>query len=832
MTANDGALIALSVEGELIGVAEGTGSPVSVTIDAQIPPTNVDIVVTMQNYYRYEAVITVIPPSGPYVVFDSYVLNDPTGNQNGMLDYGETANLDMTLHNVGSDEATNVVTTITSNDPYITIIDGTENFGNINANSTISITEAFQIEVAGDVPNGHVINFVLTADGDDVWESYFSIEALAPVVEFMEFLVDDTIAGNGDYLWDPGEEVDIIVTLENIGSSTAFNVVGGLTSSDAFVTMNTTSTQSYGDITNGANQSAVFNATSDENTPEAHLAQFVIDFIADLGITGSGMFESQIGGYLIEEYFENWLPTGWTTDGGSNWIHGTGNNAGGTAPEAEFYWSPSTNAVQRLVSKPVNTTGSSSLNLSFMQTVNDYNGNYTIRLETTSDGLTWNAVTTFPSSSFGPQLEEIEITTPDVGSPTFQIAWTFDGDSFNINYWYVDNVILGGGTTAILGTVSGVVTDADSGSPVAGAEIGGLAISGADGSYTLDIAIGTYDLTCTADNYFDLTIEDLEVEEGVVTSADFALNSSFPPSNVEAEIADYNDVVITWAIPVVLENENVAIDRISNLEGVKNTSGTREIPIKNNEPLDESRALTGFKIYKDGTEIEEITDPGILTYTDAAIDAGEYEYEVTAIYEAGESDPSSSSEVTITLPAPADVTAQSQEPNIIISWSIPTTRSIVSYSVYRDNEVIAEDIMTSPYEDLDVPTANYIYNVVTVYDGGWESEMSNNAFVMHTDANELLKPVSTELTGNYPNPFNPTTTISFSTKEAGFVSINIYNMKGQLVKKLVEGNLEAAYHNVLWNGMDDSNKTVSSGIYFYKMKTTDYTATQKMILMK
>ena len=221
-----------------------------------------------------------------------------------------------------------------------------------------------------------------------------------------------------------------------------------------------------------------------------------------------------------------------------------------------------------------------------------------------------------------------------------------------------------------------------------------------------------------------------------------------------------------------------------------------------------------------------------MTYTDVAIDAGEYEYEVTAIYEAGESNPSSSSEVIITLPAPTDVSAQSQEPNIIISWSTPTTRSIVSYKVYRDNEVIAEDIMTSPYEDLDLPGGNYIYNVVTVYDGGWESEMSNNAFVMHTDAIELLKPVATELTGNYPNPFNPTTTISFSTKEAGFVSINIYNMKGQLVKKLVEGNLEAAYHNILWDGRDDSNKTVSSGIYFYKMKTINYTATQKMILMK
>ena len=110
--------------------------------------------------------------------------------------------------------------------------------------------------------------------------------------------------------------------------------------------------------------------------------------------------------------------------------------------------------------------------------------------------------------------------------------------------------------------------------------------------------------------------------------------------------------------------------------------------------------------------------------------------------------------------------------------------------------------------------------------------MSNGAFVGHTDIENMLKPEVTELTGNYPNPFNPTTIISFSTNEAGYVSINIYNMKGQLVKTLVNEHLEAAFHNAVWNGKDNSSKTVSSGIYFYKMKSSSYTSTKKMILMK
>ena len=57
-------------------------------------------------------------------------------------------------------------------------------------------------------------------------------------------------------------------------------------------------------------------------------------------------------------------------------------------------------------------------------------------------------------------------------------------------------------------------------------------------------------------------------------------------------------------------------------------------------------------------------------------------------------------------------------------------------------------------------------------------------------------------------------------------------MKGQLVKTLVNEHLDAAYHDIVWNGKDNNNKSISSGIYFYKMKSSNYTATKKMILMK
>jgi len=94
--------------------------------------------------------------------------------------------------------------------------------------------------------------------------------------------------------------------------------------------------------------------------------------------------------------------------------------------------------------------------------------------------------------------------------------------------------------------------------------------------------------------------------------------------------------------------------------------------------------------------------------------------------------------------------------------------------------------------------------------------------------------VSAVLTGisNYPNPFNPNTTISFSLKSNAKVELAVYNTKGQLVKTLVNSKLSAGNHSYNWNGVDDQNKPVGSGLYLYKVKTADSETIRKMLLVK
>jgi hypothetical protein len=103
---------------------------------------------------------------------------------------------------------------------------------------------------------------------------------------------------------------------------------------------------------------------------------------------------------------------------------------------------------------------------------------------------------------------------------------------------------------------------------------------------------------------------------------------------------------------------------------------------------------------------------------------------------------------------------------------------------------------------------------------------------VENDPEEELPNNKAIMSQNYPNPFNPTTSIEFSIPNNNKVELAIYNLKGQVVKTLVSRNLEAGEHIVNWNGKDNAGHQVSSGVYFYKLRTTNSTITKKMLLMK
>ncbi len=99
------------------------------------------------------------------------------------------------------------------------------------------------------------------------------------------------------------------------------------------------------------------------------------------------------------------------------------------------------------------------------------------------------------------------------------------------------------------------------------------------------------------------------------------------------------------------------------------------------------------------------------------------------------------------------------------------------------------------------------------------------------DINDQL-PNGYLLLQNYPNPFNNATAINFVVPRAANVQLAIYDLNGRLVKNLVNDRMDAGQHKIIWNGLDENGRTVSTGVYIYQMKSDDYQASKKLLLVK
>ncbi len=100
------------------------------------------------------------------------------------------------------------------------------------------------------------------------------------------------------------------------------------------------------------------------------------------------------------------------------------------------------------------------------------------------------------------------------------------------------------------------------------------------------------------------------------------------------------------------------------------------------------------------------------------------------------------------------------------------------------------------------------------------------------DNDELAQPADYSLNNNYPNPFNPTTTISFSVPEASHVELKIFNMLGMEVATLYRGDAIPGSYDIKWNGKSNTGNVVPSGVYFYRVDAGSFTETKKMVLLK
>ena len=97
---------------------------------------------------------------------------------------------------------------------------------------------------------------------------------------------------------------------------------------------------------------------------------------------------------------------------------------------------------------------------------------------------------------------------------------------------------------------------------------------------------------------------------------------------------------------------------------------------------------------------------------------------------------------------------------------------------------------------------------------------------------EDTSPAAFPTIANYPNPFNPSTMISFKLPEAGFAELAVYNLTGQKIRTLIAGEISSGVHEVVWDGCDDSGNPVSSGIFVSRLAAGEAVVTNRMTLVK
>jgi len=313
------------------------------------------------------------------------------------------------------------------------------------------------------------------------------------------------------------------------------------------------------------------------------------------------------------------------------------------------------------------------------------------------------------------------------------------------------------------------------------------------------------------------------------------------------------------------------------------TLSNSNITLNWSPPLNGITTLSNYRLYRsilpsdDFTQIHQTQNNTTLSYADNTVLSGlTYYYYVIAVYSTGISEPSEIVSIITPITPPwseefenttlplgwinngywyfASGSAYTSSSNFLITplIHIDSSNTVLEYTAHSQNATIEiwKSTTGTDITDFSFICNENIGNTPQLRSVNLASFTNQNIYIafkrtagsmFYLDNVRVGSPTSdadqvvitkTELATNYPNPFNPQTTISFSLVSESDVTVEIYNAKGQKVKTLASGVYKMGRHNLIWNGDDHYGNSVGSGIYFYKMQTTEYSSIKKMLLLK
>jgi len=829
------ALVAISDNGTLLGSGYTDESGDVVVVLSQPPDSPTELTLTITGYNRVTKIepVSVIAPSGPFLVVSDY---SATTSDDNIIEFGEDVTLSVTLENIGIETAANAIVYFSSDDEYIEIDNGSASFGNVDPNSTSTVSSACTFSVSTEVPDEH--HFQLLANiqsSGETWEETISLTAFAPIISADGFSVTNDDNDNGNL--DPSETADLGVTLSNSGGGDAENINVLLSCDNPNIIIE--ENQSHLDeIENSSTGVVSFSVSASSNIPLGEGIIFDIAVTADNNYTNTSSFIVTIG--LALEDFESGGFTSYPWDFSGYNIQWPGVN-----PIEEY------NIVDTLANAEWG-----------LESEEYYSGLFSAR----SAQITHNQASIMHITMDVVEDSEISFYYRVACEYSTSGDFFYDGLIFSIDSDIVDHYQPTGNGQSPWTYVSHPVTSGlhtFSWAYVKDGSDGGTYID-EDAAYVdyiifpASTSSGPSELQITVE-YMEnwnmvglpVNLEDTHYESLFPDAVPFTLYSFDGGYELESDMELGAGYLLRFTQDGTSAITGLPVDdlTLSITEGWNLISGI-SYPMDINAIIDPDNLIIPGTVY--GFEVEGYA----LVET---IDSG-YGYWVRS---------TGDGEITLSSSAPLGRVRVFQKPedaNILVlnnttlyfgkdvsseeqfSYSLPPKPPEGAFDVrFKDGWRLIKD-----YGEIEVmPTAEaftifYDIKVDIVENKNWvltsesgtnyilegEGEITVPSAERFTLELKAVVPAAFTLHQNFPNPFNPITTLRYDLPEDNFVMLTVYDMLGREINQLVNAQQQAGFRSVQWDATDSMGRPVSAGVYLYQIQSAEFVQTKKMVLLK
>jgi hypothetical protein len=801
-----------------VGKTDANGD-VSLTFDP-LTTGNMTVTVSDRDLYPYNGIIEIVNGDAA-VGYNSHTIDDDnngysSGNDDGVANPGEIIELNVDLQNFGgSQTASGVTATLETTDGNIvTIYDSEGDFGDILPGEIVNCSSPYIIRIDPGATDGDIAGMKITAtDSDDhSWESAIELSVEAP-----GFHVDAVTFPGGNGRLDPGETLDMILTVQNIGSIEAPGVTATVTTMDDFTSL-PNSNCSFGDIPAGGsadNSSNPLVISSDYESFQGHNINLMLHLETTSGVKTGIPFIVVVGQVSSTD------PTGPDAYG----YHIFDNTDTDYDPAPAYNWI-----------EIVPDLGGQGTRMTFIGGYDDgsnviilpfdfvYYGRSYVAMIVCTNGFA--ALDTIPFDMGGNYWYNFyNWPIPDPGNARGQISPFWDDLSYT-------------------GGVNGVYTwhDTDNHRFIIQWHMMSHRNTGAYETFEMIITDPQYHRTLTGDSEIIYQYKSIVNNDAGENYCSVGFESWDELMGLEYTYDNYY---------------RPGAATLGNNKALKITTNTGRGGIKGTADLNYPGGSAGVVVSTSGGRYRITDEDGYYWIKNTPPGAVDVTAEIRGwfpITTAGVNVPVNGTIEDIDfdmtrcdIPANLDA-SEGLGDRIELTWDAVSHPELVGYNIYRadweNSEYIklnSDPVAITNYTDNSIPDNHiYWYAVTAAYTGSYgdaESMDSEKAYgstdnVTGVEDESAMVPKEFFLSQNYPNPFNPYTTLSYGLPTYSEVRIDIFNVLGQRVVTLVDEYQTAGFKSVIWDGNDASGSNVSSGIYFYTIKAGDYRESKKMLLIK